>query len=96
MSYRIDYETGSDMQDERKGSGLWTRTTCFFLLFLLLTQLCWPAGAVKVREMLCPWNPDVTAAAFSDLIRDVRYGLSAEDAVVTFCREILADAGIQH
>ena len=93
MAYRIDYEeTDKHRSDNGRQPGLYARTAGFFLLFLLLTKLFWPAGEAKLHKILAPWDAEVTAQAFSDMVTDLRSGRDFTSAVTVFCREIIADA----
>ena len=93
MAYRIDYEA-TDKHKSATGphTGLIARTAGFFLLFLLLTKLFWPAGEEKLHKILAPWDAEATAQAFSDMVTDLRSGKDFTSAVTVFCREIIADA----
>ncbi len=93
MAYRIDYDvTDKHRAIGRQQTSLPARTAMFFLLFLLLTKLFWPAGDEKLREILTPWDAEVTAEAFSEMLTDLRSGEDFTSAVTVFCREIMADA----
>lgn len=92
MGYRIVYE-GPDGNSPKKDRGrLAGYTAGFLLLFFLLTQIFWPAGADKMRKILLPWDPDVTAEAFSCLVTDLNQGEDLSEAVTAFCREIILNA----
>lgn len=94
MGYTIRYD-GSDPPRNQPGplglrlSGL---TAAFFLTFLLLTHIFWPSGREKLRQLLLPGDPDVTAQAFSVMMDDLRSGEPMGEAVTVFCREILSNA----
>ena len=94
MGYRICYD-GGEAPKKWAGKGrsrLPVMTAVFFLVFLLLTKLFWPAGAAELRQILIPGDPEVTAQATSGLIRDLRAGEPVGVAVKTFCGEILTHA----
>ena len=94
MAYRIEYENGDKYPSAapERTSGVAVRAAGFFLLFLLLTQLFWPAGAEKLRQILMPWDAETTAEAFSVMVSDLRQGDDISEAVTAFCREIMMDA----
>ena len=93
MAYRIDYAaTDKHKSVTEPHTGLFARTAGFFLLFLVLTKLFWPAGEEKLHKILAPWDAEVTAQAFSDMVTDLRSGTDFTSAVTVFCREIIADA----
>ena len=93
MAYRIDYSTHSCRKVDSPGK---QRTTAmaagFFLLFLLLVNLFWPAGTEIVRQALIPGDPEVTVTAVDNLVSGLKDGQQLSDAVTTFCREIIANA----
>lgn len=94
MGYRIVYgekpfrKFGTCRIKKRLG----TMTAGFFLLFLLLTNLCWPEGRQKLWEICIPGNAQVTAAAFEAMVEDLRAGESVSDALTVFCQEIIHNA----
>ena len=91
MGYRIDYGQPFDkkypMPDRR--SRLPWMVCIALLLFALLTNLFWPEGRAVLAEFLIPGDAAVTSAAFSDMVADVRAGVTVSDALAAFCREIL-------
>ena len=94
MGYRITY-VNSTIRRRRTGihplrlQGL---IGAFLILFLLLTNAYWPAGAQKLREFLIPGDPEVTMLAAEELVQDLHSGEAVSDAVAAFCREILESA----
>lgn len=94
MGYRIEYgELTPAPRRTSPGSRRFALLlTAFFLTFLILTQLFWPAGAEKIRQFCLPGDADVTARAASALIEDLKGGMAVSDAVTAFCEEIL-DSG---
>lgn len=93
MSYQIVYgESGAFRPSANRGHWLAASTAGFFLLFVLLSKLYWPAGADKLQQILLPCDPDVTSAAFSELIVNLDRGDDLTDAVTAFCREITQHA----
>lgn len=67
--------------------------TAGILLSLALgARLVFPGTGQKLRELLLPGMTGETVAAFQVMVEDVRTGTSFEDAVTTFCREIIANA----
>lgn len=92
MSYRIEYDCPGNLHSPKKHTNLMRCIAGFFLLFLLLTQLFWPAGAQKLRQVFFPWDEEVTAKAFSGLVISVQQGDELSNAVSVFCREIITHA----
>ncbi len=67
-------------------------TLGFFLAFLLLTKLFWPAGSDHLMRFFLPGDPEVTGQAVTVLIDNLREGEPVEDALKTFCGEIITHA----
>lgn len=64
---------------------------CFgFLVFLV--SLFWEAGREVLREWIYPGNAAVTRQALMEMASYLRAGVGIEEAVLVFCREILAGA----
>lgn len=94
MGYIIAYN-GADAVKRatmHRKSKLPALTVAFLLTFLLLTELFWPAGKEKLRHILLPGDPDVTAHAVTVLVDDLRAGEPVGEAVKAFCSEILDHA----
>lgn len=95
MGYRVEYG-----QAERKAPSFLKKyrlhllTAAFFLLFVLAVKLYWPEGAAVLSSIFLPGEPTEAQAAFAVLVEDLREGQPFSDAVTTFCREIIADAGV--
>lgn len=91
MSYRIIYGQASSKQypPQKRKSRLAAFLPCALLAFVLLTRLFWPEGTEALRELLIPGDADITTAAFSALVEDVRQGEALPEALRVFCREIL-------
>ena len=93
MAYRIDYSTHSSPKIDSPGKQRITAMAAgFFLLFLLLVNLFWPAGTEIVRQALIPGDPEVTVTAVDNLVSGLKDGQQLSDAVTAFCREIIANA----
>lgn len=91
MGYRIDYGQPFDQKypmPSRRSRLPWMVCGAL-LLFALLTNLYWPEGRAALRDILIPGDPEVTAAAFSGMMEDIRTGEDVTGAVTAFCREIL-------
>lgn len=98
MGYEIRYEKFEALpcRKTRRGGRFASLVGAFLLAFLLLTQAFWPAGTEKLRELLLPGDPEVTAQAAATLVSGLRAGESLTDAAVTFCREILDHGKAAH
>ncbi len=69
-------------------------TGILFLLFLALTQTCWPEGWEYLQEALLPGDNAVTAAALESLSEELRGGTEIPIALQQFCRRILEASGV--
>ena len=89
MSYQIQYESAKNdkypMRLNRKRPGLLMYTAIAVIIGLIMS-------VPKLHEYLIPGDPDVTSAAFSQLVSDMQSGESFGDAVTAFCREIITNA----
>lgn len=94
MGYVIRYGTEEPVTKAPKiyGTRLSVMTAGFFLMFLMLAKLFWPAGSDKVREFLLPGDAEATGRAVTVLVEDLRAGEPVGDAVKAFCGEILTHA----
>lgn len=90
MGYRITYEPVKKVRMcEKRHSSVAALTGAFFLVFLILVNLLWPAGAETLREVFLPGDEAVTAAALEKFAADLGAGEGFYDAAQTFCLTIL-------
>ena len=87
MSYQIQYESEKNKQYpmERK-SALPKRYLVGAIIVALVVSVI---SVPSVRELLIPGDPEVTGAAFSQMIDNLQEGDSVGEAVTAFCREII-------
>ena len=94
MNYRIDYGTGD--RSLHKAAYLRRHLRDFvaaaLLLFSFSVNLFWPAGREKLQDFLLPAEKTSTALAANRLLTHIRDGVGLEEALRTFCLEILKDA----
>lgn len=83
MAYRIDYP---GRQKKRRFS-YW-----IFLILAFVVLLAVPKD--DLEYWLLPGNPEVTAQALSELVKTLRQGTNAGQAVAAFCGSILRGAGL--
>ena len=90
MGYNIEYNPDEKFRyptKVNKGRGRLVKAT-------LLATVLFVTGFVVVKtgayEWLIPGDPDVTVPAFSEMITDFSSGVSVKEAVINFCREIIA------
>ena len=95
MGYQIRYDAGKAVKTglkERKLSAIGIMAAGL-LVACLLVRMFWPAGADKLRQMVFPGDPEVTGRAAAEMVSQIHDGVPVGDAVQTFCREILDEAG---
>lgn len=91
MSYQIMYNP----EDSHKYPTQFKKKHKKIILPVLMVLLCVlalgrPGIRNKVEQWLIPGDPQVTKAAFSLMLDELREGESLGDAVTTFCNEIIA------
>ena len=91
MSYRIVYGGTTPVQQPptRGRKHLRLMTAVGMLLFALAVGQFWPRGREVLREFLLPGEPTVTERAFSELVSDLGRGIKLEEAMATFCQQII-------
>lgn len=96
MSYQIRYGDAQPPSERcrAKSKKSYLQLALFLLLAAVLFQAVFPAQASSVRQALFPALTDETAAAFQEMVANVRSGTGFEEAVTAFCREIIEDAQI--
>jgi hypothetical protein len=92
VGYRIEYGKDRSVtyfdKKEKRYRGI--MTVCFFMLFCALTSVLRPAQWKQAKDYLIPGDAEITAAAFSEMTYQLQNGESLEDAVVTFCRDVIS------
>ncbi len=83
MAYRIDYPG----RRKKRRFPYW-----IFLILAFVVLLAVPKD--DLEYWLLPGNPEVTAQALSELVRTLRQGTNAGQAVAAFCGSILRGAGL--
>ena len=94
MSYRIDYGTGDFSLQKRTDSRRHLKNfiAAALLLFSFSVNQFWPDGCEKLQDFLLPGEKTPTALAADRLLNRIRDGVGFEEALRTFCLEILKDA----
>ncbi len=89
MSYRIEYNP-----EKKKRYPLTTGFMPKWLIFAVIIMVA--LFAVQrldtnktIRTWLLPGDPEITDAALSSMVEDIREGESVKDAITTFCLEII-------
>lgn len=83
MAYRIDYPG----RRKKRRFPYW-----IFLILAFVVLLAVPKD--DLEYWLLPGNPEVTAQALSELMKTLRQGTNAGQAVAAFCGSILRGAGL--
>ena len=83
MAYRID----SPGRRKKRRFPYW-----IFLILAFTVLLAVPKD--DLEYWLLPGNPEVTAQALSELVKTLRQGTNAGQAVAAFCGSILRGAGL--
>ncbi len=83
MAYRIDYPG----RRKKRRFPYW-----IFLILAFTVLLAVPKD--DLEYWLLPGNPEVTAQALSELVKTLRQGTNAGQAVAAFCGSILRGAGL--
>ncbi len=95
MSYRIRYDQYSSKNRFTIGMARSMRKNVVWLLCvaaLVVTSIIFHFESVRTR--LLPGNPEVTEAAVTGLIADLKNGESVDAAVVAFCQEIIDNGNV--
>lgn len=91
MGYKIIYNPEEKkkypMKERSRIKLRWCIPVMLVLSFVL--ALGKPQFRAKLEEWLIPGDSEVTKAAFSEMLGQLRVGENAVDAVTTFCRTII-------
>ena len=87
MGYRIVYD-GREGKYEVRRCNQDRIFVLIGLLFLLIFAL-WQDGASYIRDALIPGDNRVTMSALRNLTEELRQGTDLQDAVVTFCGDVI-------
>lgn len=83
MAYRIDYPG----RRKKRRFPYWIFLILAFVVLLAVLK-------DDLEYWLLPGNPEVTAQALSELVKTLRQGTNAGQAVAAFCGSILRGAGL--
>ena len=92
MSYFVEYDpelksrypTLQSVKRKFPIKGVVAAASVFAAVYIL-------AGSGVLRHLI-PGDPDVTAAAFFDMVDRIGAGESVQEAFIDFCKEIILDA----
>lgn len=94
MAYRIEYDSLNRKYEISSPNRshfpvlLVGAVTAFFLL----TASFWPEGWTTLRDILIPGDDAVTLQALESMSDNLRSGMELEEAITSFCREIMDGA----
>ena len=92
MGYRIKYPglpVSWNPDRLQPGRVAW-RSTLLLGIFLLLVLVCWNEGREVLTDWVYPGNTAVTRQALIHMASGLRAGETVAEAMLVFCREILA------
>ena len=97
MAYQISYDNGSTRKknkvkipDKRK----------ILFRFVIVVIICTAGvfllnnGKERIWDYIIPGDPQITENALSDMAAEIKNGGSVREAIASFCREIISNAGI--
>lgn len=91
MSYRIEYNPEKNqiypISAKRKTKWLMIALAAIVALFVIQKV----DKTKEIKSLLIPGDPEVTAAAFSTMLENIREGEGVGDAVTAFCLEIISN-----
>lgn len=96
MGYRIEYDPALNRKypvKVRSGKGKMLLLSAVMLTGFVL-GLIGIKNSAALKNWLLPGDPQVTEAAFSSMIADIRAGEQVGDAITAFCLEIMKNAKI--
>lgn len=91
MGYRVSYDLVSAPKVRRNKKWTGIAAIAVICVLLICATVFKTAALPWIRDFLIPGDPDVTATALTELVNDLRDGVSFTDAVTTFCREIISN-----
>lgn len=89
MGYRIEYGPEMKTSEPEKRSSLRTWIAGALLLFSLVVRISWQEGTEILQSVLLPGDLSVTEIAFSEMMTDLRSGVTVADAVSVFCQRVI-------
>lgn len=99
MGYRIQYDPKMNRKFQARASHTtrkgWSAAIILILAFVLVVGFVGMDGGSKLKSWLLPGDAEVTEAALSEMMDNIRAGESFSDAVTAFCMEIIENAQIQ-
>lgn len=97
MAYKIVYgeEPYEYHNPSKNGIRLRILTAALLLVFCFLVRLAWPGGTALLQNYVLPGESTVTEEAFEAMLSDLRAGEPLNDALTTFCKDVIQN-GTSH
>lgn len=89
MSYSINYAPKDSVRYKKKAKHRLPALALALLLAAFAVKRIWPEETQKLRQALFPLTQSAVQEAFADLAHNMQEGESFQNAVTTFCLEIL-------
>ena len=97
VAYRVVYGSRHSQEKKaRKEKRTGGKAGMFFLLFLLLVRLYWPAGTSVLRQLLLPGASETAFSSLKLLTQELWEGVPVPDAVEAYCRTVFQGAGLPY
>ena len=92
MSYRISYgpKTPKKYYKNKKANKLPLYAAVAGILITVM--IAFPAQVQTLKHKLLPWTTPESKAAITAMLADIEDGVSYEEAITAFCREIINGA----
>ena len=93
MGYRISYHPEKDNRYpvESDKSKLYFIKICLCSILIILTGIGIVKNKTEVLDFLIPGDREQITQSSKHMIENLKGGTSLEDAITTFCREIIMD-----
>ena len=92
MGYRISYDNERMQIEQESGRHTYSRLISVLVVCLLVLGSLKLIGWDSLKNYVLPGDPELTEAAFTDMVESIRAGESVTDAVTAFCVEIIENA----
>lgn len=89
MSYCIEYEPHKNKLYPKFKVKKQRNLSKIIICITVLLAVVFACRAEPVRGWLIPGDPQVTSAAFSSMVEQMKQGASVQDAVTAFCVQVI-------
>ena len=94
MGYRIEYSNSSPKRENKRKSGRKWIAALLVVVLIICVQQYWPQGTRILQGILFPVDMDDVQSGWTCFVQQLQSGGGIRDALMVFCREILAGAEI--